>query len=136
MIILKKNRTILCFAAYHGVRKTRFGAYKLASKYKFTSHARSTQPKMATQFSYLVLPGLQNVSGLYHWGQNFKILKFCTELIVCSFESTWRDKQTDRQVKCSISKTFENIRGKAGDYHGHFAFSLASFYILIVEYRD
>ena len=45
-----------------------------------------------------------------------------TELIIYSFERSWRDKQTIREAKCSISNTFENIHGKEDDNHGRFVF--------------
>ena len=50
VMILKKNRAILCFCSIGHIlgrpqKKTRFAAYKLTTKYKVTNHARNTLTK-------------------------------------------------------------------------------------------
>ena len=93
----------------------------MASKYMVTWHARNTLTKNGGSTLRFGSLGPQKVSDPPSLGSN---LQSCTELIVCSFESPWRDKQTLNEPKWSIYNTFWNIHGERNDNNGHFVFLL------------
>ena len=86
-------------------QKKVFWVCRLASKYKVTWNARHILTKNnSSSLRFGPSPGPQKVSEPQSLGS--KLQGWSTELIVCSFKSPWRNKQTSGEPKWFIYNTF------------------------------